>query len=385
MSRFTAQRRRSSGAAIPFYDLTSQHQPDLDTLVARFNDVVSTSAFIGGQWLEKFEEEWARYCGTRHAVGVANGTEAIELVLRGLGIGPGDEVVIPANTFVATAAAVVAAGARPVFVDVDPGTLLLSSSTVLAAIGPATAAVIVVHLYGQMVDVQSVLAVTQPRGIAVIEDAAQAHGATASGERAGSIGRAGTFSFYPSKNLGALGDGGAVVTNDSALADRIRVLANHGRSLDDGVHVEIGRNSRLDGLQSAMLSEKLPKLDECNRRRNELADRYRQRLADLPITFPEIPEGTGSVHHLMVGQVEWRDRFRRRMSERGIGTSIHYPIPCHRQPSLERFGSGYLPTVERAARRLVSLPMYPTLSNGDVDRICDVAAEVLTERKTNDR
>ena len=374
----TADQRASGvGMAVPFHDLAARHRPLAAAFRRRFDEVVAASAFIGGDYLERFEQEWAEYCGVGHAIGVGNGTDAIELVLRGLGIGPGDEVIVPANTFVATAAAVVASGARPVFVDVDPGTLLLNESAVLAAIGPSTAAVIVVHLYGQMVDVESISSVVQPRGITLIEDAAQAHGATMRGARAGSLGRAATFSFYPGKNLGALGDGGAVITDDATLAERVRVLSNHGRNTIRGLHIEIGRNSRLDGLQAAFLTEKLLALDDDNQRRRELARRYRTRLGDLPITFPEVSAGAEPVFHVMTAQVEERDRFRRLLAERGVETSIHYPLPCHRQPAFERFGPGYLPIVERAARRLVSLPMFPTMADETVDRVCDVIEDAL--------
>ncbi len=366
-----------NGGRIPIQDLAARHRPLLGALRQRFEAVVEASAFVGGAYVERFEQEWAAYCGVAHAVGVGNGTDALELVLRGLGIGPGDEVVVPANTFVATVSAVVTVGAIPVFVDVDPGTLLMTGSAVLSAIGPATAAVIVVHLHGQMADVEAVLSVVRPRGIAVIEDAAQAHGATFNDARAGSFGRAATFSFYPGKNLGALGDAGAVVTDDAALAERIRMLGNHGRSNAEGTHIEVGRNSRLDGLQAAFLSEKLTVLDADNERRRELARRYRSRLADLPIVFPEVGSGVGPVYHIMAAQVEERDRFRRLLAENGVETSIHYRIPCHRQPSFERFGPGYLPIAERAARRLVSLPMCPTMTDDTVDRVCEVVENAL--------
>ncbi len=375
-----ARRPRNRVGDVPFNDLLAQHRPLLPFLHRRFDEVVEGNAFVGGQWLTRFEQEWATYCGVSHAVGVANGTDAIELVLRGLGVGRGDEVIVPANTFVATVAAVVAVGASPVFVDVDPGTLLITPASVLSALSPATAAVIAVHLFGQMVDVNSILSVTSPRGIAVVEDAAQAHGATRSGIRAGALGRAGTFSFYPGKNLSALGDGGAVVTNDTALAERVRMLANHGRSSRDGVHVEVGRNSRLDGLQAAFLSVKLAGLDDANERRRAIAARYRSRLADLPVQLLQIDEGGKPVHHIMAVRVHGRDRFRRRLAEDGIATSIHYPVPCHRQPAFERFSRGYLPVVERAAGGLVSLPMFPDIADDDLEKVCQVIHKVLTTR-----
>jgi dTDP-4-amino-4,6-dideoxygalactose transaminase len=362
---------------IPFYALGPQHQPLAAAFHRRLDDVLAGDAFVGGPWLERFERQWAAYCGVEHAIGVANGTDAIELILRGLGIGPGDEVIVPANTFIATAAAVVAVGATPVFVDVDPGSLLLTEAGVLAAIGPLTAAVIVVHLYGQPADVGAIRMVADRHGIAVVEDAAQAHGAAVGDRRVGSLARAGAFSFYPGKNLGALGDGGSVVTDDASLADRIRSLANHGRGRVPGQHIEVGRNSRLDGLQAAFLSEKLPHLDRSNARRRELADRYRRLLADIPVAFVETRAGVEAVYHLLVVQVAERDRFRQRLAERGVDTSIHYPIACHRQPAMERFAPGYLPISERAASRLVSLPLYPTMPDGHVDRVCEVIHEAI--------
>ncbi len=357
---------------IPFYALLPQHQPLMPQFHRRLDDVVTESAFVGGRWLEQFEAQWADYCGVRHAVGVANGTDAIELVLRGLGIGTGDEVIVPANTFVATAAAVVAAGATPVFVDVDPGTLLITEASVLAAIGRSTAAVIVVHLYGQPVDIDAIRPVTDRHGIAIIEDAAQAHGAIGVRRRVGSLARAGAFSFYPGKNLGALGDGGMVTTDDYVLAQRVRTLGNHGRGNAATEHIDIGRNSRLDGLQAALLSEKLPDLDRFNARRRQLANQYRQRLADSPVSLVETRPGVDPVYHLLVVQVDDRDQFRQRLAARGVETSIHYPVPCHRQPAFERFGPGYLPVVERAASRLVSLPLFPTMTDEQVNRACDI-------------
>ena len=362
---------------IPFYELLPQHQPLLSRFHSRLDEVVADSAFVGGRWVERFEAQWAGYCGVQHAIGVANGTDAIELVLRGLGIGPGDTVIVPANTFVATAAAVVAAGATPVFVDVDPGTLLVTEPSVLAAIGPSTAAVLAVHLYGQPVDIEAIRATTARHGIAIIEDAAQAHGAKVGRRRVGSLARAGTFSFYPGKNLGALGDGGIVTTDDAGLAQRVRSLGNHGRRNLTTEHVEIGRNSRLDGLQAALLGEKLHDLDRLNARRRRLADLYRTRLADSPVALVETRSGVEPAYHLLVAQVDDRDGFRKRLTAQGVETSIHYPVPCHRQPAFERFGPGYLPIVERAASRLVSLPLFPTMTDEQVQRACDLILDAV--------
>ena len=366
---------------VPFYAIGPQHEPLVGAFHDRLDEILTADAYVGGPWLERFERQWAAYCGVDHAVGVANGTDAIELIIRGLGIGPGDEVIVPANTFVATAAAVAAAGATPVFVDVDPGTLLATEASVLSAIGPLTAAVIVVHLYGQPADVDAVRAVAGRHGIAVIEDAAQAHGASIGTRRVGSLGRAAAFSFYPGKNLGALGDGGMVVTDDAALAERVRSLANHGRGRVATEHIQIGRNSRLDGLQASFLSEKLPHLDRLNARRRHLADLYRDLLGDVPVTFVEIRPEVTAVHHLLVVQVDDRARFRQGLAEQGVQTAVHYPLPCHRQPALERFAPGYLPVVERAADRIVSLPFFPTMTDDVVHRVCRIVGAIARDRR----
>ncbi|MCP4962121.1 MAG: DegT/DnrJ/EryC1/StrS family aminotransferase [Actinomycetia bacterium] len=363
---------------VPFYQLRNVHADLRDAFVASLDEVLEGDAFIGGPWVEAFEASWADYCGVAHSVGVANGTDAIELVLRALGLGAGDEVIVPTNTFVATAEAVVAVGATPRFVDVDPGTLLLDADTVRAAIGPRTAAVMAVHLYGQPVDVAKIRKVTDPRGIPVVEDAAQAHGASHSGVRAGGLGVAGCFSFYPGKNLGALGDGGAVTTSDRALADNVRILANHGRGAGHHDHVTVGRNSRLDGLQAAFLSQKLPLLDGWNQARTEVFERYRCRLADRPVDVIPQDRAARSVHHVMVVRVPEREEFRRLLSMHGVATSVHYPIACHRQPAFQEHDPGYLPFAERAASRVVSLPMFPDLTERQVDQVCEVVDASLT-------
>jgi dTDP-4-amino-4,6-dideoxygalactose transaminase len=362
---------------VPFYNLSLLHETLRDDFGRSFDAVLTESAFIGGPFVDRFESEWSNFCGVDYAVGVANGTDAIELTLRALGVGAGDEVIVPANTFVASAAAVVAAGATPVFVDVDPGTLLVGADQVTTGLSSRTAAVLVVHLYGMPVNVREIEAVTQPLGIPIVEDAAQAHGARLGGRMAGSLGVAGTFSFYPGKNLGALGDGGAVTTNDPVLAERIRVLANHGRGRHHHHHVEVGRNSRLDSLQATFLSDKLPHLETQNEDRRRIVDLYRSELVALPIDFIDNPRGAVSANHLLVVQISDRDQFRDALDAAGIGTAIHYPTPCHRQPAFEKFSPGYLPVVERAADRIVSLPLFPQLTDDQVGRACNVITEVL--------
>jgi dTDP-4-amino-4,6-dideoxygalactose transaminase len=338
--------------------------------------------YIGGRPVASFEEEWAAFCGTGHAVGVANGTDALELTLTALGVGPGDEVVIPANTFVATAAAVVRAGATPCFADVSDETLLMTDATLRAALTPRTRAVMVVHLFGQLPDMDALRAVTDEAGILLIEDAAQAHGAEWEGRRAGSFGAAACFSFYPGKNLGAFGDGGAVVTAQPEIADRVRALANHGRS-HGAAHYEheyVGMNSRLDALQAIALSGKLARLDPWTERRIALADRYRDLLtgaADVKLTG--VSALARHVYHLYVVRVPERDRVRAELDRRGVQTGVHYPVPCHLQPALRRFADRSLPVAEQAAGELVSLPMFPHMTDRQVDLVCEALTDVLAD------
>jgi dTDP-4-amino-4,6-dideoxygalactose transaminase len=363
-----------TATTIPFLDvqgITDLVRPDLDRCWER---VLAHGRFIGGPEVATFEEQFAAYCGAAHCVGVANGTDALELVLAALGIGPGDEVIVPANTFVATVEAVVAVGSVPRFVDVRPDTLEMDADAVAAAIGPRTAAVIAVHLFGQMVDLDRLLPVVQRHGIALVEDAAQAHGARFGGRRAGSVGVAAAFSFYPGKNLGALGDGGAVVSDDTALVTRIRQLADHGRALAGRYSHEVrGRNSRLDTLQAAVLSVKLSRLDEDNARRRSLVQRYRETLPADCVPLTQHPSAE-SVHHLAVVQVPDRAAATAALDAARIGWGLHYPVPCHRQPAFADFADGPLPVVERAADRILSLPMSPTLTEAQVDRVSEVLA-----------
>jgi dTDP-4-amino-4,6-dideoxygalactose transaminase len=340
--------------------------------------------YIGGPAVTAFEDAWAAYCGAAHAVGLANGTDALELSLTALGIGAGDEVVVPANTFIATAAAVVRAGATPRFADVSDDTLLITPQTLAAAITPQTRAVIIVHLYGQMPDMTGLLATAGQAGIVVIEDAAQAHGAEWAGRRAGSFGAAACFSFYPAKNLGAFGDAGAVVTSRPELADQIRALANHGRSHGDSHydHDRIGTNSRLDALQAILLSGKLAHLDAWTERRTVLAARYRNLLGSCEFTGTELKLTDAAplarhVYHLFVVRVARRDRVRAELARRGIQTGVHYPMPCHKQPPLRRYAEHPLPVAERSAGELLSLPMFPHQTDRQVDFVCESLCAAL--------
>jgi dTDP-4-amino-4,6-dideoxygalactose transaminase len=355
---------------VPLNDLsamTAEVRPELD---AAWNRAVTTSAFIGGEAVDRFEEEWSAFCGTRYAIGVANGTDAIELVLRALGIGAGDEVILPSNTFVATVEGVVLANATPRLVDVDDETLLLTSEIAAAAITDKTAAIIAVDLYGNMPRLDELAALAKRSGIALLEDAAQAQGSRWKGKAAGSFGVAGTFSFYPGKNLGAFGDAGAVVTNDGALAESIRMLANHGRPPHSGhTHEVLGRNSRLDALQASVLSVRLPRLEMWNAARREAVRRYAESLPEA-VRVLTIEPDTVSAHHQNVVRLERRDAAKQKLLEDGIESGIHYPIPCHLQPPYERYATERLPVAEQAAGEILSLPLFPHMTDAQIERVC---------------
>jgi dTDP-4-amino-4,6-dideoxygalactose transaminase len=369
---------------VPFTDLGAMAGEVWPEIEQDYLACLLDGAYIGGPAVATFERDWAGYCGVDHVVGLASGTDALQLSLTALGVGPGDEVVVPANTFIATAAAVVRVGATPRFADVSDDTLLMTADTLAAAITPRTRAVIIVHLYGQVPDMAGLAAIAQRAGIAVIEDAAQAHGAEWGGRRAGSFGAVGCFSFYPAKNLGAFGDAGAVTTSRPELADEILSLANHGRSHGHSHydHDRIGTNSRLDALQAILLSGKLAHLEEWTERRIALASRYREQLGGCEFT------GTGlkftatallarHVYHLFVVRVARRDSVRAALARRGIQTGVHYPVPCHRQPPLRQLAERPLPVAERAAGEVLSLPMFPHMTDRQVDYVCESLAEAL--------
>jgi len=357
-------------AEIPLVDLDALHAEIAAELNEAWHRVTATNHFVGGALVEKFEAEWAAYCGVSDCVGVSDGTAALKLALQALGIGPGDEVIVPANTFIATWEAVTAVGARPVAVDVDPATLLITGEAVMAAVTSRTAAVIAVHLYGQPVDMDAINNVGRRVGIAVIEDAAQAHGATWRGRRAGGLGDIGCFSFYPSKNLGALGDAGAVTTNRTDIAERIRSLSNHGRipTLPDR-HILQGHNHRLDALQAALLSVKLPHLDRWNRARTRIADRYREHFLDSAVDTIAISPAAVSSHHLAVVLVDDRDEVRHGLNSQGIRTGVHYAVPCHLQPAFAALQQAPMPVAELAADCILSLPIFPHMTTTQVDRV----------------
>jgi dTDP-4-amino-4,6-dideoxygalactose transaminase len=313
---------------IPFVDLQSQYQSIKEEADAAVLAVMGRGDFILGQAVSEFEKEFARYCEADHCVGVDSGYSALELILRGYGIGPDDEVITAANTFVATALAISNTGATPVLVDMDPETYNIDPSRIEAAITPRTRAIMPVHLYGQPADMDPIMAIAAEHDLKVIEDAAQAHGARYKGRRTGSLGHAAGFSFYPGKNLGAYGDGGAVVTDDEELADRVRMLRNLGMRVK--YHHEIkGFNHRLDTMQAAVLRVKLPHLDKWNEGRRRVAARYAKALAELPVITPYAPSHVEPVYHLDVIRIQNRDALMEKLGEAGIASGLHYPIPIH--------------------------------------------------------
>ncbi len=355
---------------IPFGDLarhTAAIRDELDAAAAR---VLESGRFLFGEELEQFESAFAAWCGVRHAVGVANGTDAITIALQAVGVGPGDEVITVANTCVPTVAGIENAGAVPVLVDAEPKTRTIDVSLVEAAITPRTRALLPVHLYGQCADLDALAAIARSHGLALVEDCAQAHGAELGGRRAGSIGDAAAFSFYPTKNLGALGDGGAVVTNDARVAEQARLLRNYGER-ERFEHVLHGRNSRLDALQAAFLSAKLPHLEAWTERRRSIAARYTAALAGTTVTPPAEGPGRRHVYHLYVVETADRDAFRAALAADGVETAVHYPRPVHLQPAYRALGAGRaLPVSERLAAQVVSLPLYPELTDAEVDAVC---------------
>jgi dTDP-4-amino-4,6-dideoxygalactose transaminase len=347
---------------IPLVDLQAAHAEVADEVELGFKRIISATAFIGGEEVAAFEREFAAFTGVPHCVGVANGTDALELALRAAGVVAGDEVVLPANTFIATAEAVARVGARPVLVDMNPDSYLIDVDAALAAVTPATRAVVPVHLYGQLAEVERLADGLAGTGVTVVEDAAQCQGATRHGRGAGSWGIAAT-SFYPGKNLGAYGDAGAVVSTDAQLATTVRTLANHG-GLAKYVHDLVGCNSRLDALQAVVLRAKLVRLAAANAARRAAATRYDELLAPLDVVRPVTLPGNEHVWHLYVVQVPDRDRALARLNEAGIGAGIHYPTPLHQTPAFAHLGyrAGAFPHAEAAAGRILSLPLHPHIT-----------------------
>jgi len=360
---------------VPFVNLGLMKDQIADEVEAGFRRVIDTTAFIGGPDVAEFERAYAAYSESRHCVGVANGTDAVELALRACGVGPGDEVVIPANTFVATAGAVVSAGARVVLADVDEH-YLIDPSSVRERMTGDTAAIVPVHLYGQMAAVEE-LTELAPSGVALIEDAAQSQGARRHGRRSGSLGLAAGTSFYPGKNLGAYGDAGAVTTSSDDVAMRLRELGNHG-GVRKYEHLVVGTNSRLDTLQAVVLNAKLARLDAWNDQRRQAADRYATLLGDLPgVRLPAVLPGNEPVWHLYVIEVEDRDKLKIAFDEAGVGVGVHYPTPIHLLPAFSFLGHGPgdFPVAEAQSRRILSLPMFPGLTTDQQERVAEVLVQ----------
>jgi dTDP-4-amino-4,6-dideoxygalactose transaminase len=361
--------------AVPALDLKAQYRSIRDEIDEVVRRVIESQMFVMGPEVAQLEAELAEYCGAALGVGCGSGTDALLLPLMALGIGPGDEVITTPYTFFATASTIWRLGARPVFVDIEPDTFNIDPARIEPAITPRTRAIIPVHLYGQAADMDPINEVAGRHGLAVVEDAAQAHGATWRDRPAGSMGRLGCFSFYPGKNLGAFGDAGAVVTEDPELAATVRTLRNHGRTDGHHRHDLVGVNSRLDTLQAAVLSAKLTRLGEWTAARRAIADRYREALRGAAgLRMVEVDPAAAPVHHLAVVLADDRDGLRAYLDARGITTAVHYPVPCHLQTAYRAWADGPLPTAEAAAGRITSLPLFPHMTDTQVDLVCDALA-----------
>ena len=356
---------------VPFLDLHAHHQPLREEFLTAIGEVLDRGAFAGGPYVAKFEQEFAAFCGSRYAVGVGNGTDALWLSLLALGVGPGDEVITVSSTFMATAEAISFCGARPVFVDIDEQTYTMDPAKIEGAITPRTKAIIPVHLFGQMADMDPILEIARRHRLPVVEDACQAHGAEYQGRKAGTLGVAGCFSFYPGKNLGAFGEGGAVTTESEELRSRIQILREHGQP-KKYFHSVIGWNARMDGIQGAVLSVKLKHLARNNAARHVRAEQYDKLLVNVPgvLTPKEAPQRR-HVYHIYAVRVKQRDPLLQALGERGIGCGIHYPVPVHLQEAYRFLGyaAGSLPVSERCANEFLSLPMFPELTAEQVESV----------------
>ena len=372
-------------AVFSFLNLKKLHKGLEDDIREALDGVMEHGQFINGPEVKQFEEEWAALCGVPHAIGCANGTAAMHALLACLDIGPGDEVLLPSHTFIASAESITLTGATPVFVDVDPETMLADAESYRSRITARTKAISVVHLYGMPVDFDPIAELAAERGIPVVEDACQAHGATYKGRLAGGLGVGGAFSFFPGKNLGAFGDAGGITVRDAALADRLHRYVNHGRDTKYE-HLFLGTNYRLDTMQAAILRVKLRHLAGWIAARRALAARYNEVLSQEPfsslgVRLQRPTAEADSAWHLYVARVPDRDVVAERLKGKGVRTGIHYPIPCHLQPALADYseGEGSLPHTELAAREILSLPMCPTLTPDDGEQICALLRESLEE------
>lgn len=357
---------------IPLVDLRKQYEPLQKEIITGFEHVFESMHLFLGENVQALEREFAQYCGAAHGIGVSDGTTALHIILRAMEIGPGDEVITPSHTFIATAEAIVLAGAKPVFVDIHPDTCLMDVSQIEAKITPHTKAIMPVHLYGQTVDMDSVVKIAHSAGLKVIEDSCQAHGALYNDHRAGSLGDAAAFSFYYSKNLGAYGEGGFITTSDDDLAAKIRMIRDHG-SNRRYFHDLIGFNGRLDELQAVVLRAKLPHLEDWNNQRRLHAQKYGELLKGTPAVIPVELHGNRHVYHMFVIQTPRRDELQNYLKEKGIGTGIHYPVPIHLQKSMSFLGHkpGDLPVTEAVVGKILSLPMFAELTDSQIEEVCE--------------
>ncbi len=363
---------------VPFLDLRAQYQQIKDELLPEITSLMERGAFIGGDALRDFESDFAKYCGAAHAAGVGNGTDALQLACRAAGLGEGDEVITAANTFVATVEAIILAGATPVLVDMDPDTYHLDIKALEAAITPRTRAIMPVHLYGDPVDMDPLLAIAARHDLLVIEDSAQAHGATYKGRRCGSMGALAGFSFYPGKNLGAYGDAGAVVANDEAYTRAVKEIGDHG-SPRKFHHDQLGTNSRLDSIQAAVLRIKLRHLDDWNKGRRRAAAAYCEGLAGVgDLRLPTTREGHVPVFHLFVIRSKHVEAIDAALKAAEVGFGYHYPVPVHLQPAFNELGKqGQFPEAEAGAREILSLPMFPELDDNRIDIVCNAVRKAF--------
>jgi dTDP-4-amino-4,6-dideoxygalactose transaminase len=365
---------------VPFLDLKSHHAPMLTEISGAIRDVIESNAFAGGPFVDRFEEDFAAYCNSPYAIGLGSGTEALWLTLMALGVGPGDDVITVPNTFMATAEAISYCGARPVFVDVDERTYTLDPDALPKAVTVRTKAIIPVHLFGQPADMDSILKFARHRGLFVIEDACQAHGAEYKGRRAGTLGDAACFSFYPGKNLGAFGEAGAVVTDNAELQEKIRILRDHGQ-IRKYHHTMIGWNCRMDGIQAAALQVKLRYLEKGNQLRRSHAAHYDQALGGMEeIVTPAHAADVRHVYHVYAIRVQERDEVMRLLGEKGIGCGVHYPIPVHLQEAYRSLGyaRGDFPIAERCAAEFISLPMFPELTSPQLEIVVQAVQEAVS-------
>ncbi|MGZ8938958.1 MAG: DegT/DnrJ/EryC1/StrS family aminotransferase, partial [Limisphaerales bacterium] len=365
--------------SVPFLNLKAQHQALKAEILSAVAEVLDSAAFAGGPYVAKFEEEFAAYCTTKHAIGVGNGTDALWFALLALGVGTGDEVITVPNTFIATAEAITYCGAKPVFVDIDEETYNMNPALLEGAITPRTKAIIPVHLYGQMADMDPIMEIARKHKLPVVEDASQAHGAEYKGKRAGTIGDVGCFSFYPGKNLGACGEGGACVTNNADLKAKIAMFREHGQA-KKYYHSVIGWNGRLDGIQGAILSIKLKHIEKWTEARRAHARAYNEAFANVHgVLTPKEAAFARHVYHLYVLRLKNRDQVLKNLADKGINCAIHYPLPLHLQDAYKHLGlgQGAFPVAERCAQEIISAPMFPELTSADIKSVVQGFTEEL--------